>query len=164
MSPALPFSPNSRIDSIVPYVPGKPAEELERELGLKNTVKLASNENPLGPSPVAVEAMRRAAASCHRYPDGGGFYLKKRLAERLDFPPECLILGNGSTEIVEMLAKAFLPPDGESLVAEGAFMLPPKHPEFSENAMMVSDHTADRKSPRRNSFRAYSKEAASPCG
>jgi len=67
--------------------------------------------------------MRQAAAGCHRYPDGGAYYLKQRLARELDVPPEWLIIGNGSTEIVEMLTKVFLPPDGTSLVSEGAFIM-----------------------------------------
>lgn len=123
MSSRLPFKLNTRLDTIVPYEPGKPTEELERELGLKETVKLASNENPLGPSSRALAAMRQAAASCHRYPDGGAYYLKQRLARELDVPSDWLIMGNGSTEIVEMLAKAFLPPAGVSLVSEGAFIM-----------------------------------------
>jgi histidinol-phosphate aminotransferase len=123
VSSKLPFPLNQIVASIAPYVPGKPTEELERELGLKETIKLASNENPLGPSPFALEAMRKAAAGCHRYPNGGAFYLRQRLAQQLDIPPEWLIIGNGSTEIVEMLTKAFLPPEGSSLVSEGAFIM-----------------------------------------
>ncbi len=123
MSTGLPFGLNPQVDSIVPYEPGKPTEELEREMGLTGTVKLASNENALGPSPLAVEAMARAARGVHRYPDGDGYYLRRRLAAELDLPPDHLILGNGSTEIVEMLAKACLPPDGEALVSEGAFIM-----------------------------------------
>ena len=119
----LPFPLHPRLEAITPYVPGKPTQEVERELGLSHIVKLASNENPLGPSPRAVEAMREAALQAHRYPDGGAFYLKQRLSRELDFPAECLIIGNGSTEIVEMLAKALLPPDGESLVSDGAFIM-----------------------------------------
>ena len=69
--------------SLAPYPPGKPIEELEREYGITDSIKLASNENPLGPSPRAVAAMRAALGDVHRYPDGGGFYLQARLAERL---------------------------------------------------------------------------------
>ncbi|MFQ5766830.1 MAG: histidinol-phosphate transaminase [Acidobacteriota bacterium] len=121
MTRRLSISP--RIDSILPYEPGKPLEELERELGLSRTVKLASNENPLGPSPRAVKAMQIAAGEAHRYPDGGGYYLKRELAATLDLSMDQIILGNGSTEIVEILAKAFLPPDGEALMCEGAFIM-----------------------------------------
>ncbi|MCZ6650950.1 MAG: histidinol-phosphate transaminase [Acidobacteria bacterium] len=123
MSHGMPLTLNEHLATIVPYEPGKPTEELERELGLKETIKLASNENPQGPSPHALEAMRQAASRCHRYPDGGAYYLKRRLARDLDVPVEWLIIGNGSTEIVEMLTKAFLPPDGVSLVSEGAFIM-----------------------------------------
>ncbi len=123
MNNGFPLTLNEHLATIVPYEPGKPTEELERELGLKKTIKLASNENPLGPSPRALEAMRHAAAGCHRYPDGGAYYLKRRLARELDVPLEWLIIGNGSTEIVEMLTKAFLPPHGGSLVSEGAFIM-----------------------------------------
>ncbi|MFQ5669781.1 MAG: histidinol-phosphate transaminase [Acidobacteriota bacterium] len=123
MTRALPFPLNRRLDAIVPYKPGKPVGELERELGIRDSVKLASNENPLGPSPLAVRAMQATLEGAHRYPDGGAYYLKERLAREAGFPPECIIVGNGSTEIVEMLAKAFLPPEGESLVSEGAFIM-----------------------------------------
>ncbi len=123
MSNAMPLTLNEHLSTIVPYEPGKPTEELERELGLKETIKLASNENPLGPSTCALDAMRQAASGCHRYPDGGAYYLKRRLARELDVPIEWLIIGNGSTEIVEMLTKVFLPPAGVSLVSEGAFIM-----------------------------------------
>ncbi len=69
--------------SLVPYQPGKPIEEVEREYGIRDSIKMASNENPLGPSPRAVEALRGALAGVHRYPDGGGFYLKQKLAAKL---------------------------------------------------------------------------------
>ena len=123
MNRVLPFPLHPSVDSIVPYVPGRPTEEVERELGLRETVKLASNENPLGPSPRAIEAMRAALSQVNRYPDGGAYYLRQRLSQEVGVPAECLIIGNGSTEIVEMIAKAFLPPDGESLVSEGAFIM-----------------------------------------
>ncbi|HZY31296.1 MAG TPA: histidinol-phosphate transaminase, partial [Candidatus Methylomirabilis sp.] len=71
------------LKGLIPYVPGKPVEEVERELGIKGAVKLASNENPLGPSPLALRALREALPDSHRYPDGGGYYLKRALADRL---------------------------------------------------------------------------------
>jgi histidinol-phosphate aminotransferase len=113
----------AHIRGIEPYVPGKPIEELERELGLRNSIKLASNENPLGPSPLAVEAVRRAAAGLNRYPDGGGFHLRERLAAEHGVAPGEIILGNGSTEIVELLARTFLGPDGAAVVADQAFIM-----------------------------------------
>ena len=112
-----------RIASIRVYVPGKPMSELEREAGLADTIKLASNENPLGPSPAAVRAMQEAAREAHRYPDGSAWDLRHDLARHLGVPPEAILVGNGSTEIVELIAKAFLPPDGESVVSEGAFIM-----------------------------------------
>lgn len=108
---------------IDPYVPGKPVGEVERELGLSGSVKLASNENPLGPSPRGVEAARLAAAEAHRYPDGGGYYLRRRISERLDLPTDQIMLGNGSTDLVEILARTFLGSDGTAVIAEQAFIM-----------------------------------------
>ncbi len=111
------------IEGIVPYVPGKPMEEVERELGLRDTIKLASNENPLGPSPRAVEAVRRTAEKLNRYPDGGGFYLRERLAAEHGVHRDQIALGNGSTEIVELLARTFLGPDGWAVISDQAFIM-----------------------------------------
>src|SRR3954471_2849150 len=82
------------------YVPGKPIEELEREYGVKNAVKMASNENALGPSPKAMLAVRKSLRTAHRYPDGGCFYLRQKLASRLGVEPASLIFGNGSDELL----------------------------------------------------------------
>jgi histidinol-phosphate aminotransferase len=111
------------VSGIQPYVPGKPVEEVERELGLKDSIKLASNENPLGPSPRAVEAVCGATLDVNRYPDGGGFYLRRRLAELTGVPPEQVVLGNGSTELVELLARAFLGHDDAAVMADQAFIM-----------------------------------------
>lgn len=110
---------------IAPYVPGKPIEEAQRQLGLREVVKLASNENPLGPSPLAIKAIREAAARIHRYPDSHGHDLRQALAGRLGFPTEQIVLGNGSTEIVEILAKAFLSRDRGAVVADQSFIMYP---------------------------------------
>ena len=110
---------------IEPYKPGKPIEELERELGIKDSVKLAANENPLGPSPRAVEAMRARAGQVNRYPDGACFELRAALADRLDLPGEQLVFGNGSSEILELLAKAFLGPENEIVYAWPSFAMYP---------------------------------------
>ncbi len=99
---------NANIAALKPYEPGKPIEELERELGIPEAVKLASNENPLGPSPLAVAAMRDAVGAVHRYPDGKSYHLRQALARRLEVGPEQLIFGAGSDEILELLAKTFL--------------------------------------------------------
>ena len=85
---------NPHIRDLSPYEPGKPMEELERELGITGSIKLASNENPLGPSPKAVAAIRAAAAGLHRYPDGASFALRERLAERLDVAEDQLVFSH----------------------------------------------------------------------
>ena len=96
------------IEQIIPYIPGKPVKEVEREYGISEAVKVASNENPLGPSPKAIEAIRQELPSLHRYPDGGGYYLREKLAAHHDLPADRIIIGNGSTEIIETIAKTFL--------------------------------------------------------
>ena len=111
------------VAGIHPYVPGKPVEEVERELGIRESVKLASNENPLGPSPRAVEAIRSALPSLHLYPHGDGYRLRVRIAERLGLDPAWVILGNGSTEIIEIVAKAFLDRDDSGVVGDKAFLM-----------------------------------------
>lgn len=111
------------IAAIKPYEPGKPIAELERELGLSSTVKLASNENPLGPSPKAVRAMRACLKEVSRYPDGGAFELTRALSARLDLPGESLLLGNGSNELIEIIVRTFLRPGEEVVSARGAFVV-----------------------------------------
>jgi histidinol-phosphate aminotransferase len=112
--------PNIR--RIHPYIPGKPIEEVERELGL-SAVKMASNENPLGPSPVALEAIRQHLAQAHRYPIGDGFYLRRKLAERLGVPMEEIILGSGSTDIIELVARTFLTSADDVITARQSFVM-----------------------------------------
>lgn len=111
----------SCLDLIKPYVPGKPVEEVERELGLKDVIKLASNENALGPSPLAVEAMHKQLDKMHVYPDGNCFYLKKALAEKLRVKPEQLIFGNGSDEILSFLTLAYVNAGEESVAVAPSF-------------------------------------------
>jgi histidinol-phosphate aminotransferase len=113
------------VAELAPYEPGKPVEELERELGLSGAVKLASNENPLGPSPRAVEALRRHAAQVNRYPDGACYRLRAAVAERHGVTPEQLVFGNGSSEILELLAKAFVGPGDEVVYAWPSFAMYP---------------------------------------
>ena len=108
---------------IAPYVPGKPIEEAVRQTGISGIVKLASNENPLGPSPFAAEAARDAAARINRYPDGSGYALRQALAARHSMPPSQVVLGNGSTELVEIVAKTFLGPGRNAVVADRAFIM-----------------------------------------
>ncbi len=104
------------------YVPGKPIEEVQRELGLADIVKLASNENPLGPSPKAVAAIARALPELHRYPDGSGYALRKVLAEHHGVEFDEVILGAGSVEIIEMLARAFLADGDEAVFSQQSFV------------------------------------------
>jgi histidinol-phosphate aminotransferase len=104
-----------------PYEPGKPIEELEREYGIRNAVKLASNENPLGPGPKAVAAIRDWLPELGRYPDGNGFALKGALADKFAVAPEQLTLGNGSNEVLELIARAFVLPENEVVFSEHAF-------------------------------------------
>lgn len=113
------------IATLVPYPPGKPIEELERELGIAGSIKLASNENPIGPSPKAVEAVSGAISGLHRYPDGSCYYLKQKLSERLGFGPECIIVGNGSNEILELMVRTFLHDGGEAVMASPSFAVYP---------------------------------------
>ena len=107
--------------SIKPYVPGKPIEEVERELGITGVIKLASNENPLGPSPEAVRAIQEGANRIHMYPDGSCYLLKRELAEVLDLASENIIIGNGSDENIKLLAEAFLNPGEEVIVPTPSF-------------------------------------------
>jgi histidinol-phosphate aminotransferase len=113
------------VRSLSPYVPGKPIEELQRELGLTDIIKLASNENPFGPSPHALEAMRRALGDTWLYPDGSGHVLKSKLAAKLGVSPGQLTLGNGSNDVLVLLAEAFLKPGLEAIYSQYAFAVYP---------------------------------------
>ncbi|MDJ0847421.1 MAG: histidinol-phosphate transaminase [Myxococcota bacterium] len=108
-----------------PYQPGKPIEELERELGISGSVKLASNESPLGPSPKALAALRRAIGNIHRYPDGASFELRRKLADRLRVGEEQLVFGAGADEVLELLAKVLLGPGDECVFAWPSFAMYP---------------------------------------
>src|SRR5438045_991167 len=101
---------NPQLRNLAVYEPGKPIEETARELGVdaSQIIKLASNENPLGPSPKAVAAIRNALASTNLYPDGGGYYLRETLAAKLGLTRDHIILGSGSNEIIEFFGHAFL--------------------------------------------------------
>jgi histidinol-phosphate aminotransferase len=113
------------IAELDPYQPGKPIEELERELGIRGSVKLASNENPLGPSPKAVEAMRAAAEGVNRYPDGSSFRLREALSRRLGIEPNQLVFGTGADEVIGLIAKSFLGPGDEAVFAWPSFAMYP---------------------------------------
>jgi len=117
----IPVSDN--IKNITPYVPGKPLAELERELGITNSIKLASNENPLGPSPKAISAVKKALEGLNRYPDGSGFFLTQALAKHLDVDVNRIILGNGSNELIELAVRTFVQPGDEVVSADPSFVV-----------------------------------------
>lgn len=123
------FDPTSLIApgvrGIAPYVPGKPIEELEREYGIKDSIKLASNENPFGPGPRARNAIAAAAAEIGLYPDGNGHALKQALAAKHGCSPGAITLGNGSNDVLVMLAEAFLTADTEAVYSQYAFAVYP---------------------------------------
>ncbi|MGB4498423.1 MAG: histidinol-phosphate transaminase [Methylococcaceae bacterium] len=113
------------VQKLVPYKAGKPIEELERELGISNIVKLASNENPLGIGQKARDAIQNVMADLALYPDGSGFNLKKALAKKYNVDAEQITLGNGSNEILELVARAFLTPENEVIFSQHAFAVYP---------------------------------------
>lgn len=117
------IQPPENIKALQPYVPGKPIEELERELGISNSIKLASNENPLGPSPEALKAIKDSFSDLNRYPDGAGYYLKNALSERLSVSPEELILGNGSNELLDIAARTYLQSGDQAVMASPSFVV-----------------------------------------
>src|SRR5208283_718809 len=125
------IKPCDYVSRIKPYIPGKPVEELERELGLTESIKLASNENPLGPSPKALAAVReclKTGGELHRYPDGCGFYLKKALSEKLSLrgvtvSPDEIILGNGSNELLDLAVRTFMGCRDEAVMATPSFIV-----------------------------------------
>jgi histidinol-phosphate aminotransferase len=118
---------NPSLERLPVYQPGRPIEEVARELGLPvaGIIKLASNENPLGPSPLALQAMREAAAQAHLYPDGNAYYLRVKLAAKLAVEPVQLVFGNGSNEVLELIAHAVIAPGSEVVVAQYCFVVYP---------------------------------------
>src|SRR5579863_4732762 len=112
---------NKHIRNLTPYQPGKPIKELERELGIIDAIKLASNENPLGPSPLGLAAAQKAMQSMHIYPDGGCYELKQKLAKFLKVQPEQLTIGNGSENVLEIISKAYLAVGDNAIVSQYAF-------------------------------------------
>ena len=99
---------NPSIEGLTPYEPGKPIEDLEREFGINKAIKLASNENPLGPSPLAIDAVTKVLNGTHRYPDGNALRLKECLSNKFKVDINCLTIGNGSNDIIEFIARSFL--------------------------------------------------------
>ena len=111
------------IKGLTAYIAGKPIEEVERELGLKNIIKLASNENPKGPSKRVLTAIEMASKNISQYPDGNGFYLKQAIANKYAITDEMITLGNGSNDVLDIIARAFLGPNREAVYSEHAFIV-----------------------------------------
>ncbi|NIT37011.1 MAG: histidinol-phosphate transaminase [candidate division Zixibacteria bacterium] len=115
--------PRDIINRVHPYQPGKPVAEVQRELGLKNVIKLASNENSLGPSPKALEAMREALGEVYRYPEASGYYLVNALAQKFALAFDQIILGNGANDLVELVVKTFAGPGDNVVSAHPSFIM-----------------------------------------
>ncbi len=111
----------NEVSSIRPYIPGKPVEELKRELGLEDIEKLASNENPLGPSSKAIEAIKKEAENIHIYPDSNATELRKAIGAKYDFNPDHIVFGNGGEELLKMIAETFINPGDEAIMANPSF-------------------------------------------
>jgi histidinol-phosphate aminotransferase len=137
---------NDHILGIAPYEPGKPIEELEREFGLTDVIKLASNENPLPPSERVLKAISEALAHLNRYPDGSAHYLRIALARRHGLTPEHIIMGNGSNELIELLVRAFLRPGEEAIIPHPSFVVYPMIVQAAGGIRVVvtlKDHRLD---------------------
>lgn len=113
------------VRNLAPYIPGKPLEELEREYGIRDSIKLASNENPLGAGPRVQAAIAAAARDIHLYPDGSGFTLKQALARKHGCAAESITLGNGSNDVLVMIAEAFLTAQSEAVFSQYGFVTYP---------------------------------------
>jgi len=137
---------NEHILGIAPYEPGKPIEELERELGIHNAIKLASNENPLAPSDRVQRAILATLSHLNRYPDGSGFYLRQALAKKHGASPDQIVLGNGSNELIELLVRAFLRPGDEAVVPHPSFVVYPMIVQAAGGVrvmVMLKEHRLD---------------------
>ena len=137
---------NEHILGIAPYEPGKPIEELERELGVTDAIKLASNENPLPPSERVRKAVAAALVQLNRYPDGSGFYLRQAVAKRHGVTAEQIVLGNGSNELIELLVRTFLQPGEEAIVPHPSFVVYPMIVQAAGGIrvmVMLRDHRLD---------------------
>ncbi len=123
MTLKMKIQPPENIRSITPYPPGKPIEELEREYGVTSSIKLASNENPWGPSPKAIEAVQQSAVGLHRYPDGSSYNLIQAIAAKDGVDPGQVVLGNGSNEVIEFFVKAYIQQDDEVITSHPSFLM-----------------------------------------
>src|ERR671923_124129 len=137
---------NEHILGIAPYEPGKPVEELERELGIHDAIKLASNENPLPPSDKVQAAITAALSKLNRYPDGSGYYLRQALAKKHDVSADQVILGNGSNELIELIVRSFLRAGDEAVVPHPSFVVYPMIVQAAGGIrvmVMLKDHRLD---------------------
>jgi histidinol-phosphate aminotransferase len=137
---------NEHILGIAPYEPGKPIEELEREFGIPDAIKLASNENPLPPSDRVQKAIIAALHHGNRYPDGSGFYLRQALAKKHGVTPENVVLGNGSNELIELFVRSFLRPGDEAVIPHPSFVVYPMIVQAAGGVrvmVMLRDHRLD---------------------
>jgi histidinol-phosphate aminotransferase len=137
---------NTHILGIAPYEPGKPIEELEREIGVHDAIKLASNENPLPPSERVQKAITDALGTLNRYPDGSGYYLRQALAKKHDFSQDQVFLGNGSNELIELAVRTFLKPGDEAIVPHPSFVVYPMIVQAAGGIrvmVMLKDHRLD---------------------
>lgn len=144
----IPTPTNTALKTLPSYQPGRPIEEVARELNLpaNEIIKLASNENPLGPSPLALAAMQKVLANLNLYPDGNAFYLKQKLAEKLGVTPANLVLGNGSNEIIEFVGHTYFAPGVDVIVSQFCFAIYPLVAKmFGANLITVpaKDHSHD---------------------
>jgi histidinol-phosphate aminotransferase len=152
MSTAWESLANEPILDIQPYQPGKPVEELERELGIPGAIKLASNENPFPPSEQVLAAIRACLGGLNRYPDGSGYYLRQAVAERHAVSPEAIVLGNGSNELIELLARTFVRPGEEVVIPHPSFVVYPSIVQAVGGTRVVvslKDHRIDLPGMRR---------------
>ena len=137
---------NEHILGIAPYEPGKPVEELERELSIHDAIKLASNENPLAPSDRVQQAILAAVSNLNRYPDGSGYYLRQALAKKHDVSADQVVLGNGSNELIELIVRSFLRPGDEAVVPHPSFVVYPMIVQAAGGIrvmVMLKDHRLD---------------------
>src|SRR5215470_2562681 len=137
---------NTHILGIAPYEPGKPIEELEREYGVHDAIKLASNENPLPPSGRVQQAIIAQLAHLNRYPDGSGFYLRQAVAKKHGFTQDQIVLGNGSNELIELAVRTFLKPGDEAIVPHPSFVVYPMIVQAAGGIrvmVMLKDHRLD---------------------
>lgn len=112
----------SYVERLTPYSPGKPVEELERELGIRNAIKLASNESPVGPSPKAVAAIRELTAGAHRYPDAAAWALRSDLAAHHDVDRDAIVVGNGSNELIDLICRTYASPADHAVIGAPSFV------------------------------------------